>query len=131
MQIPKTASCKQHFKSLYILPLPALYIYKILVYIKSVLSNFKTNSVLHSHNTSRKDGLHIVPCNRSLYKNNFTNVELRLLNRLPQYIKVIPVLCKFKNSLKTNLLSHCFYSIEEFLSPGTNTSSNQLYHIIH
>jgi hypothetical protein len=75
--------------------------------------------------------LYIVPCNMSLCKNNFINVGLRLLNHLPQYIKVIPVLYKFKTALKTNLPNHCFYSVEEILSLETNTSSNQLYHIIH
>jgi hypothetical protein len=170
-QIPKTASCKQHCRSLHILQLLSLYIYKILVDVKFNLSDFKTNSVLHSHNTRRKDDVHTVPCYRSRYKNNFTNVRFevftpvtmkngvfwvvtllqephgettqktpffnftnvgfRLLNYLPQRIKSINVLCKFKNALKTYLLSHCFYSIAEFLSPGTNTTSNQLYHIIH
>jgi hypothetical protein len=54
MQIPKTASCKQHFKSLHILRLPSLYIYEILVCIKSNLNDFNTNSGLHSHNTRKK-----------------------------------------------------------------------------
>jgi hypothetical protein len=35
MQIRRTASCKQYFKYLHILPLPCLYIYVILVYINS------------------------------------------------------------------------------------------------
>jgi hypothetical protein len=38
-----------------------------------------------------------------------------MLNQSPQYIKEIPVLYKFKKTLKTFLLEHCFYSIEEFL----------------
>jgi hypothetical protein len=54
MQIPKTTSCKQHFKSLHILPLPSLYIYEILVHIKSNLNGFITNSGLHSYNTKKK-----------------------------------------------------------------------------
>jgi hypothetical protein len=37
-----------------------------------------------------------------------------MLNHLPQYIKEIPVLEKFKKTLKTYLLDHCFYSIDEF-----------------
>jgi hypothetical protein len=86
MQIPKTASCKQHFKLLHILPLPSLYIYRILVYIKSNLNDFITNSWLHSYNIRRKDDLYIVPRNMSLYKNNSNNVGLRLLNQLPQHI---------------------------------------------
>jgi hypothetical protein len=48
IQIPKTASCKQHFKSLHILPLPSLYIYEILVYIKSNLNDLHTYIHIHS-----------------------------------------------------------------------------------
>jgi hypothetical protein len=36
VQIPKNISCKQYFKSLHILPLPSLYIYEILMYIKLI-----------------------------------------------------------------------------------------------
>jgi hypothetical protein len=130
MQIPKTASCKQHFKSLHILPLQSLHIYEILVYIKSNLNDCKTNSGLHLHNTRKKDDLYIVTCNTSLCKNNFINVGLHLLNHLPRYIKVIPVLYKFKIAVKTYLLNQCFCGVEEFLLLEINISSNQLYHII-
>jgi hypothetical protein len=115
MQIPKTASCKQHFKLLHILPLLSLFIYEILVYIKSNLNDFITNSGLHSHKTRKKDDLYIVPYKTSLCKYNFINVGLRLLNHLPQYVKEIPVQYKFKNDLKTYLLNHCFYSVDEFV----------------
>jgi hypothetical protein len=37
-----------------------------------------------------------------------------MLNQLPHYLKKIPVLYKFKNSLKSFLLDHCFYSLDEF-----------------
>ncbi|PNF39304.1 hypothetical protein B7P43_G16557 [Cryptotermes secundus] len=118
MQIQKTTSCKQYFKLLHILPLPSLYIYEILVYMKSNLNVFITNSAVHSHNTRKKDNLFIVPCRTSLCKNNFNNIGLRLLNHLPQYIKDIPALYKFKKTLKTFLLEHCFYSIDEFFLFG-------------
>jgi hypothetical protein len=127
IQIPKTTSCKQYFKSLHILLLPCLhiYIYEILAYIKSISNVFITNSGIHSHNTRRKEDLFIVPCNKSLCKNNFNNIGLWLLNHLPQYMKEIPALNKFKNNLKTCLLEYCFYSIDEFLLLGINPSSHQ------
>jgi hypothetical protein len=87
MQIPKTDRCKRYFKLLHILPLPCLYIYEVLVYIKLNLNAFVTNSGVHSHNTRKKDDLFIMPCNTSLCKNTFNNIGLRLLNHLPQYIK--------------------------------------------
>jgi hypothetical protein len=56
------------------------------------------------------------------YKNNFNNIGLRMLNQLPQYIKEIPVLNKFKKTLKTFLLDHCFYSISINLFAFTDLS---------
>jgi hypothetical protein len=53
-QVPKTTSCKQIFKSLHILPLPSLYIYEIVIYIKSNSYDFTINSGLHSYNTRKK-----------------------------------------------------------------------------
>jgi hypothetical protein len=53
---------------------------------------------------------------RESYHNNFNNIGLRLLNHLPQYIKDIPALYKFKKALKIFLLEHGFYSIDEFFS---------------
>jgi hypothetical protein len=118
MQIPKIMSCKQYFKSLHILPLPCLYIYEILVYMKSNLNVFITNSGVHSHSPRKEDDLIIVPCNTRLCKNNFNNIGLHLLNHLPHYMKDISAIYKFKNTLKTLLLEHCFYSIDEFLLFG-------------
>jgi hypothetical protein len=123
-QVPKTTSFKQIFKSLRILPLPSLYIYETLIYIKSNSNNFATNSGLHSYNTWIKYDLHNVPCNTSLCKNNF-KLGLQLLNHLPPYIKEMSVLRKFKNALKTYLLDHCFYKVDEFLSCETNTKQLQ------
>jgi hypothetical protein len=70
--------------------------------------------------------LFFVPCNMSLCKNNFNNIGLRLLNHLPQYIKVIPVLHKFKNTLKIFLLDHCFIVYTSFSCLGINLSPDQL-----
>jgi hypothetical protein len=127
VQIPKSISCKQYFKLLHILPLPSLYIYEILVYIKANLNEFATNSEIHSHNTRRKSDLFILLCNTSLYKNNFNNIGICMLNQLPLSIKEIPVLYKFKKTLKPFLLDHCFYSIDGFLFFGAYPSSNNMY----
>jgi hypothetical protein len=88
------------------------------ILIRATRRNNPEDSTVHSH---RRE---------NLKSYNFTSVGFRLLNHLPQYIKVIPVLRKFKNDLISYLLSHSFYSIEEYLSPGTNTGSIQLYDII-
>jgi hypothetical protein len=126
VQIPNNISCKQYLKSLHILPVPSLYIYEILMYIKTNLNVYTTNSGIHSHNTRRKDDLFILQCITSLCKNNFNNIGIRMLNELTQSIKEIPVLYKFKKALKTYLIYNCFYSIDEFLLFGVYPSSNHM-----
>jgi hypothetical protein len=95
-----------------------MYIYEIIVYIKSNLNLFTTNSGIHSYNIRQKEDLFIVPCNISLCINNFNNLGLRMLNHLPQHFKEIPALYKFRNALKSFLLDHCFYSLEELFLFG-------------
>jgi hypothetical protein len=70
--------------------------------------------------------LFILPCNTSLCKNNFNNIGIRMLNQLPLSIKEIPLLYKFKRTLKAFLLDHCFYSIDEFLLFEAYPSSNHI-----
>jgi hypothetical protein len=123
MQIPKNTSVKQYFKALRILPLPCLYIYEVLVHTKSNMVNLTTSSEVHLHNTRRKDDLFIVPFNTSLCRNNFINTGYRMFNHLPQYIKEIPDLHKFKKTLKTFLFDHCFYGIEDFFLLGSKSKS--------
>jgi hypothetical protein len=81
------------------------------VYINTNLNEFTTISEIHSHNRRRKDYLFILPCNTSLCKNNFNNIGIHMLNQLPLSIKELPVLYKFKRTLKSFLLYHCFYTI--------------------
>jgi hypothetical protein len=81
-----------------------------------------TNSEIHSHNTRGKNDLFILPYNTSLCKNNFNNIGIRKLNQLPLSIIEIPVLYKFKRTLKAFLLHQCFYSIGEFLFFGAYPS---------
>jgi hypothetical protein len=50
-----------------------------------------------------------------------------MLNQLPLSIKEIPVLYKFKRTLKAFWLDHCFYSTDEFLLFGAYPSSNHTY----
>jgi hypothetical protein len=47
-----------------------------------------------------------------------------MFNQLPQYIEEIPVLYKFKNTLKTFLIDHCFYRVEDFLVFGDKSNYN-------
>ena len=55
MQVSKATSCKQLFKDLSILPLPCIYLFETIVYMKANLNTFSTNSDIHSYDTRHKN----------------------------------------------------------------------------
>ena len=114
MQVPRITSCREYFKRLQILPLPCIYIYEILLFIKSNISNFTTNSDIHSYNTRNRNELSLQPINSTLCRNNFINTGLRIYNHLPKHLKEISALCKFKTAIFRFLTEFCFYSIDEY-----------------
>lgn len=44
-----------------------------------------------------------------------TCTGVRLLNVLPQVVKVIPGIKQFNHALKANLFEHCIYFVNEFI----------------
>ena len=115
-QVSQRTSCRPLFKILQILPLPSMYIYETLNYVKSNLSNLSTNSDKHTYDTRNKNNLFIEPFNTTMYKNCFLQTGLLMYNKLPNYLKEITAPHKFKKELYSILSSNCFYSIQEFLS---------------
>jgi len=51
-------------------------------------------------------------------KKSITNLGTKLYNKLPNYIKSLENLKRFKKELKALLLHHTFYSVDEYLSYG-------------
>jgi hypothetical protein len=51
-----------------------------------------------------------------LYKNSVINMGTKIYNKLPDYMKEIDSYETFKKKLKSVLLPHTLYSVEEFLS---------------
>jgi len=79
----------------------------------------KTQPVCRSksmHNTQRKMDIDIQSYDTDLYKRSVINMETKLYNKLPDYIKEIDSYKTFKKELKSLLLLHSFYSVEEVLA---------------
>jgi len=62
MGLKKCESCRQKFKVLRILTVISLRVSEVLCYTKKYRGSIKENSVIHEHNTRRKNDLHIQPC---------------------------------------------------------------------
>lgn len=115
-QVSKTTSCREIFKELKILPLPCIFIYETLSFTKSNLNTFPTNADLHSHNTRNQNNIFISHCNTSFRKNTFIQIGIKMYNNLPQYMKEIPAVPKFRKELHKFLIQNSFYSVDEFIN---------------
>jgi len=60
--------------------------------------------------------IHILLCNTDLFKRSVINMETKLYNKLPGSVKGIDSNKTFKKELKSFLLLHTFYSVEEFVA---------------
>lgn len=108
-------SCKPIFKNLNLLPLPCIYIYEVLVYIKNNLAEFISNSDIHSHDTRNKMNFVIPDHNLSLFEKGPKFVGIKCFNKLPDNLKFISNIRVFKKNLFVYLHDNMFYSVAEFL----------------
>lgn len=113
-KLPYKADCRSYFKELGILPLPSLYIYHCLLYLRSHRNNIKTNDHLHEYNTRNRN--HLKPCflRTEKSKNAINFYCIKFFNVLPPEIKNLP-LHKFKSVMYKYLIDKSFYSFDEFI----------------
>jgi hypothetical protein len=76
----------------------------------------RSNSNIHAHNRRRKMDIDIQSYKTDLYKRSVINLGTKLYIKLPSYIKEIDSYKTFKKELKSILLLHSFYSVEEFVA---------------
>jgi hypothetical protein len=104
-------SCRKHFRMLKIMTMPNLYIYRLLVFIKSNQNIFPTHN--HTHSTRNKKDFKL-NCDRlTQIKNQVKPMGLHLFNILPNDIKILDE-NQFKSRLKKFLVNNVFYSVDEF-----------------
>ena len=111
-------SCRPLFKRLNILPLPCLYIFELIKLAKLYLSvnpgDFQLNTAIHSYNTRQRSNIHVGSCRLALLQKNTFHMAIKCYNNLP--IEIKSKTKGFNNSVKAFLLSHCFYTMNEYLS---------------
>ena len=117
LRLNQTTSCKPYFKDLGILPLPCLYIYHMILFVKKNPELFRTNSDISNGMSTRGDALLSIPQHTSqLYHRSVLLRCISSYNKIPAILKGSKTLVKFKNNLKGYLLENCFYSFNEFLN---------------
>lgn len=113
--VSKYTTCRNIFKELNLLTVPCIYILEVLLFVKQNVDKFVTNNKYHDYDTRKGADLCVPNHNLSIYENNPTYLGIKLFNKLPDNIKILNNIRKFKNSVKHFLITNCFYSINEYL----------------
>jgi hypothetical protein len=114
--VGRYASCRQLFKDLNILPLACMYISEIICHIKLHTDKLEQNTEIHNHNTHQKLDLHVQFCRTNVLKKGVVNIGIKLYSKLPSQIREVEKMRTFKKELKSYLLQHTFYSVDEYMS---------------
>ena len=112
-------SCREHFRTLKILPLQSKYILSLLFVIDNK-GHFRRNSEIHHINTRNKSSLHQPLSNLSIYQKGAYYTGIRVFNSLPPQIREISHnRHHFKHILKEFLYTHSFYTLDEYFNCKT------------
>lgn len=109
-------SCRPLFKQLNILPLPALYIYKVLLFARKNPHYFEHCKKQHPYHTRHKDLFVYESHNSAKYERGLLYSAEQFYNNLPEDIRQIMELHSYKISLKSYLLSLDIYSINDYFN---------------
>jgi hypothetical protein len=109
-------SCRSLFKRLEILALPCEYIFSLMNFIVNNQGHFQTNSAIHSVNTRNKNQLRRPIANLSCFQKSAYYAGIKIFNGLPSNLtSLVNKKTQFKVALKRYLITHSFYSVDEFL----------------
>ena len=110
-------SCRKLFKGLEIFPLPSLYIYFLLWFVRKNMDQFTTNNNVHNINTRIRHNFHIPTVNLKKYQTGVFYMGIKIFNSLPTYVKnELTYSTKFISLVKNFLCENSFYSLEEYFS---------------
>jgi hypothetical protein len=115
-QIDNTKSCKPFFIKLNLLTLPSIYIYDICIYTFKNISLFTKVKDTHNVNTRHKSRLYLPQSRTKMLNTSPYYMAVKIFNKLPPYISKETNLKIFSNTLKSYLISKCFYSLNEYLT---------------
>ncbi len=113
-------SCKTLFQIQNILPLPSLFIFQSVLYVKSNPERFTQDNNIHNHFTRNQNILQYPIHRTSFFERSPVYSCKVIFNHLPMALKEERSLSKFKFSLFKFLLSQCFYSVKDYLAFPTS-----------
>jgi len=111
--LPHRADCRAAYRSLGILTLPSVYIYRCLIYVHGKAGSIEEQGAKHSYNTRKANDLQISFVRLEGSK-NVDYWGVRLFNLLPMTVKCLPKTA-FCRLMKDFLLRGAFYSLEKYM----------------
>lgn len=106
--------CKPIFQRLQILPLPSIYIFQCILYVRLNWNKFIQNNHTHSYLTRNANILQYPLHKTSFFEKAPFYSAIKLFNHLPVSIKCEVSDKVFRKKLFSFLLANCFYSTSEF-----------------
>jgi hypothetical protein len=91
-----------------------------MIFVVDNLGSFQTNLTVHGLNTTNKTQLHRPIANLLCFQKGVSYAPVKIFNSLPSSITNLGNDKKqFKSALRKYLMTHCFYSINEFQNIST------------
>jgi hypothetical protein len=85
--------------------------------IKLHIEKLEQSAAIHNHNTCQKFNFHVQFCRTNAVKKGVMNMGIYLYNKLEHKIReVVEKMRPFKRQLRSYLLQHIFYSVDEYMS---------------
>lgn len=112
---PSQDPCKRHFRNLKIPPMPSLFMLQNFLFVKFNQERCVVNNHFHSYLTQSSNRLQY-PVHRTNFLENLSYYTcLRIYYKLPIKTKKEDSFIQFKRMSRKYLLSHCFYSVSEYI----------------
>jgi hypothetical protein len=89
-----------------------MYIFSLVNFIVNNQEYFQNNSAIHSVNTRNKNQLYRPIANLSCFQKSAYYAGIKIFDSLPSLVNKK---ARFKVALKRYLITHSFYSVDEFL----------------
>ena len=113
--VPPTHSCVALFRDFGVLTLPCLYLFECAIFVKKNIHLFNKNSDTHSYNTRNHNQLSVFQHSKALFEGCPKYRLVHIYNKLPEQIRNIASISKFKKCLFNYLLDMNLYSIKSFV----------------
>ena len=116
MNKPPRFTCRSLFKEVSVLPLSCVYLLEVASHALKNRDHFLTGHYVHRYSTRHRDFLRMDTHRTAALESSPSYIGRKVFNKLPYSLRSLQELKTFRKCLKAWLMTHCYYSVQEFLS---------------